>query len=525
MTTAPDENNKLLNNKHQIFKFNNDNTLELQGLNIISRKEDGYINLNQLCKAGGKEFYEWKKNKKSLAFLQVLNSSRRILRDELIKYNSGSNEERANWGHPQVAINVAQWISPEFDVKVSKWIFELMLTGSVSLGKEKSQKTLELEFKKQINSLESQLTLQTEQTQLKQNALQHITQKHTKLLKKRSYYKFKKGECFYVWNDPDSKVVKYKVGFTTNINQRLSQERTSVPELHLVYLVYLPQAQLLESMVLEKFREYRMPQNHELVKLNHNTIIKITQTLLKYFKFNCTEENDLHKYNNEDNPNNPNTPNENTEINLLFIDEKKNEDMINKRICIKCQEKKEINDNFKKSGAGYSKTCTECINNPIVRQCKICKKEKILNGVNFQALAKGFKYECKECIIERYTPDVDYRIPVKNIIDDEIGTKKCCGCCTTLSKLDFCKSSKASDGLNSICKNCDHDRKYGPKSRLIKIPPKNIPQDKKWCPKCEKIKLKISYYKAKNRPDGLQHSCKDCNNKIRVRNGVLKNVK
>ena len=48
---------------------------------------------------------------------------------------NGPNENRATWGHPQVAINIAQWISPEFDVQVSKWIFELMLTGKVEIGK------------------------------------------------------------------------------------------------------------------------------------------------------------------------------------------------------------------------------------------------------------------------------------------------------------------------------------------------------------------------------------------------------
>ena len=78
--------------------------------------------------------------------------------DTLIKYNTGSNTERANWGHPQVAINVAQWISPEFDVKVSKWIFELMLTGKVTLGQEKSQKELEHKFQEQIQTLQGQLT-------------------------------------------------------------------------------------------------------------------------------------------------------------------------------------------------------------------------------------------------------------------------------------------------------------------------------------------------------------------------------
>jgi len=115
-----------------------DNILSLNRIPIISRKEDGYINLTALCKAGKKEFNEWKRNKKTQEFLKVLNSSPRILGDEFIKYNTGSIHERSTWGHPQVAVNIAQWISPEFDVHVSKWIYELALTGKVELGNEKT---------------------------------------------------------------------------------------------------------------------------------------------------------------------------------------------------------------------------------------------------------------------------------------------------------------------------------------------------------------------------------------------------
>ena len=162
----------------------NDKTLELQGLNIISRKEDGYINLNQLCKAGGKEFKEWKKNKKSIAFLQVLSEGGGIPPPSLIKYEINSNEERANWGYPQVAINVAQWISPEVAVKVSKWIFELMLTGKVELGKEKSNKELEDAFQKKIQSLQE--TVVNENLQIK-NTYQHLSKLHDDLRMKRNY--------------------------------------------------------------------------------------------------------------------------------------------------------------------------------------------------------------------------------------------------------------------------------------------------------------------------------------------------
>ena len=133
-----------------------DKILKLNGIPIISRKEDGYINLTSLCKAGNKEFNEWKRNKKTQAFLEVLISSPRILGDEIIKYNSGSNNERSSWGHPQVAINLAQWISPEFDVQVSKWVYELALTGKVELGNEKTSKQLDNLYEQKRLSLDIQ---------------------------------------------------------------------------------------------------------------------------------------------------------------------------------------------------------------------------------------------------------------------------------------------------------------------------------------------------------------------------------
>lgn len=78
------------------------------------------------------------KNKKSKVLLEVLSEDGRILPPSLVKYEIASKTDQENWGHPQVAINVAQWISPEFDVKVSKWVFELMITGQVTLGQEKT---------------------------------------------------------------------------------------------------------------------------------------------------------------------------------------------------------------------------------------------------------------------------------------------------------------------------------------------------------------------------------------------------
>jgi hypothetical protein len=143
-------------NKHNFNK-----TLVLNDITIIARREDGYINATEICKAGGKEFSNWLKNKNSEAFLQILSSSLLIRRDELIKYESGSNDKRGTWTHPQVAINIAQWISPQFDVQVSKWVFELTVTGRVELGNEKTNSELEFVYQDKINNLNKELELKT----------------------------------------------------------------------------------------------------------------------------------------------------------------------------------------------------------------------------------------------------------------------------------------------------------------------------------------------------------------------------
>ena len=148
--------------EHVENKDNGDQTLcnqplVLNNIKIATRQEDGYINLSALCKAGNKEFSHWKENKKTENFLAVLSSSLGIPRLDLLKRTTGGIDQRHVWGHPQVAINIAQWISPEFDVQVSKWIFELMLTGKVELGKEKSSAELDNIYQTRIQELNDKL--------------------------------------------------------------------------------------------------------------------------------------------------------------------------------------------------------------------------------------------------------------------------------------------------------------------------------------------------------------------------------
>ena len=89
---------------------------------IESREADGYVNVTNLCKAGGKQFNGWNRLDKTKAFLEVLSMQTQIHVCKLISIEQISKTNKTTWVHPQVAINIAQWISPQFDVKVSIYV-------------------------------------------------------------------------------------------------------------------------------------------------------------------------------------------------------------------------------------------------------------------------------------------------------------------------------------------------------------------------------------------------------------------
>jgi len=151
-----DEVTDLKSDKNNLY-MKKDNILSLNSIKIISRRDDGYINLNALCKAGKKEFKEWKLNKKTQDFLKILQSNEGLLEGDLLKFDSTiENGERTTWGHPQVAVNVAQWISSEFNVRVSRWIYQLALIGKVELKNKKTTTELDNIYEEKRLSLDIQ---------------------------------------------------------------------------------------------------------------------------------------------------------------------------------------------------------------------------------------------------------------------------------------------------------------------------------------------------------------------------------
>jgi hypothetical protein len=212
---------------------------------IEYREEDGYINVSNLCKAGGKQFKHWNSLEKTKAFLQCLFSSVGIPTDELIRYKTGSNSERATWVHPQVAINIAQWISPSFDVKVSSWVYEIMITGKVDIKNTKTYKQLQQENKDQ---------------QIRIKVLEN------KYVKKQKRVDYKVDNVIYVLTTESSKKNNiYILGKASNLTNRLSTYNKS-EEHEVVFYKECSTPEVMssvENIIFQKLEEYRQQANTE----------------------------------------------------------------------------------------------------------------------------------------------------------------------------------------------------------------------------------------------------------------------
>jgi hypothetical protein len=104
---------------------------QANGSIIDQRATDGYVNATALCKAAGKQFNDYTRLDSTKSFLTALSAKTGI---PVVKNNQALIESRpgspatggGSWVHPQVAINLGQWLSADFAVQVSEWIVDWM---------------------------------------------------------------------------------------------------------------------------------------------------------------------------------------------------------------------------------------------------------------------------------------------------------------------------------------------------------------------------------------------------------------
>jgi hypothetical protein len=267
--------------------------LSYNGFNISTR-EDGFISATEMCKIKNKKFNDWHKTESTKDLIKTLeedlyeqNTKSNIF--DLVSNTHISNEIKVvdikkggnnsgTWIHPDLAVQLAQWLDKKFAIRVSRFIREYTATGQI-LKKVKTDKEL-LELEKEHKKLQK---------------------KHNSLLSKRSYYKFNKGPVFYIISDLESNKIKYKIGIDNiDINVRLAQHRTTMPSAKLEYLLYTDKCGLIEQIMLTRFESKRYYNNHEWIyDVNINELIKSVKGIIDFAGIKCLEEDNLSEYNEQ----------------------------------------------------------------------------------------------------------------------------------------------------------------------------------------------------------------------------------
>ena len=95
------------------------------GVDILRRPLDGYVNATAMCKAYRKEFSDYRRLDRTTQYLQALSTSLGIPRDLLTQsITTGLNDLRGTWVHPRIAVDLARWLHPEFAVMMDGWFLE-----------------------------------------------------------------------------------------------------------------------------------------------------------------------------------------------------------------------------------------------------------------------------------------------------------------------------------------------------------------------------------------------------------------
>jgi hypothetical protein len=92
------------------------------GTPISRRTTDGYVNATAMCRANNKQWSKYRESDRCQTYLEALAETSGIRMFDLIESRQGQGG--GTWVHPQVAVDLARWISAPFAVWMDGWFLE-----------------------------------------------------------------------------------------------------------------------------------------------------------------------------------------------------------------------------------------------------------------------------------------------------------------------------------------------------------------------------------------------------------------
>lgn len=91
----------------------------------------GYVNATKMCQANGKEWAGYARRKASKSYWEGLSNDMQICMSSLIITIDAFGDEQGTWVHPEVAIDLAQWVSVPFKIWANRTLTQV-LSGAIA---------------------------------------------------------------------------------------------------------------------------------------------------------------------------------------------------------------------------------------------------------------------------------------------------------------------------------------------------------------------------------------------------------
>lgn len=429
----------------------------------IPLREDGYIYATGLCKVAKKKMYHWIRLKETQNLKNNLDEKLKadnhirmsgndtkdddVIRTSLEIYKGGNDKySQGTWIHPDLAINLAQWCSVTFALQVGKWMKELIFTGKVEIGEEKSENDIINELRLKLKEAENKVQEAEKKVEASENLVKaydsnhkDMEQKYRKIylnhqayLRRKDLYKLKMGPCVYIIDMKNSyhpeEEPRYKIGQTKDINSRVSDFRTSNPFLKVMYVFYTEKHIDLEKSMKNRYEKNLLPNNSEFI--TGVSYEKLIDTLLKMA--------DIHEYS-------------------YTIESVEELDKFNRHIILE-SEVEEVNDDaiqpsgMKRCGGFRHKTEEE-------------RLQPLENFFKHKLHKDGRARLCKECFLIGVYGDKRKKRKIVTLPEFNTEIHKWCNLCESVKEYkDFYHDKANKDGYNSNCKECKNNMKKTAKS-------------------------------------------------------------
>ena len=276
------------------------NVLKEQNNNIEEKFIDDFmfsINSNEKFTINIEKLYEWKVD------YSKKHSKQRLLNSFQENIDFSRSYAKSTGGRPSEII------------MLSKECFKtLCITAQNEFGKKTREYyiTIEETFKKYMEESFNKLKAENEKLNIKlteehsariQTEKDNIKMKKyicTSTLKNHYRHQFPVKPCIYILKNPDEVYDKHKYGFSTNINERLTSDRTMIPNIKVKYILYTEHYELFEKIINIKYKDRLMLPAHEWIYDSIDNIITNIRNINKICGFDGYEETELWKYNMEE---------------------------------------------------------------------------------------------------------------------------------------------------------------------------------------------------------------------------------